>query len=58
MLRPTTPTTTATSAAQHAAGEECARLGLELHRAEEGGGGAEPLGGEQLQPAVVGAEGQ
>ena len=56
MLRPTTPT--ATTAAQHAAGEECACLGLELHRAEEGGGGAEPLGGEQLQPAVVGAEGE
>ena len=56
MLRPTTPTTA--TAAQHAAGEQCACLGLELHRAEEGGGGAEPLGGEQLQPAVVGAEGE
>ena len=57
MLRPTTTSATS-AAAQHAAGEQCARLGLELHRAEEGGGGAEPLGGEELQPAVVGAEGQ
>ena len=55
MLR---PTATPTTSAQHAAGEQCARLGVELHRAEEGGGGAEPLGGEELQPSVVGAEGE